>query len=148
MKYFAHLENDDTAYVTVHLSADEHKHLREWMHAREGENVCFPHAVQLFKRGFGWYRMDVSRNYRAADKLKHAVVILRAWLKAYNAARDQEIRLLIAQKNPKLQINSYQSDTNQFQVRDKDSGKIAPLHTPPVQQKLDALAAKFGRARA
>jgi hypothetical protein len=148
MKYWTHLSNDDTAYITVHLSADEHNHLRQWMHTEAGMNVGFPHGVYLFKRGFGWYRMDVTRDFRAADKLRHALVILKAWSKKYKEDRDQEIKLLIAQANPNLQINSYQSDTNTFQVKDVKSGNVRPLTAPAAPAKLQALAAKFGRAPA
>jgi len=148
MKYFTHLTNDDTAYITVHLSADEHAHLRYWMHTEAGKNVGFPHGVYLFKRGFGWYRMDVTRDFRAAEKLRHALVILKAWSKQYTAAVNQEIKLLLVKANPNLQITSFQSETNQFQVKDKQSGKTTPLHVPPAPSKLEALAAKFGhRAR-
>jgi hypothetical protein len=145
MKYFAHLTNDDTAYITVHLNADQVKHLREWMHTEDGQNVGFPHGVYLFKRGFGWYRLDVTRSHRAMEKLRHALVIMKAWHKKYVSDMDQEIKLLMAQVNPNLQIASYQSDTHQYQVKNVQSGKREHLNLPPSPSKLQALASKFAR---
>jgi len=143
MKTFAHFQNDDTAYVTVHLSADEYKHLREWKHTADGQIVDFPHGVLLLKRGFGWYRLDVTKTFRAVDKLKVALSLLRAWKRDYDAAVAQEIRLLLVQMNPTLQVKAYNSDTNTFHVQDQKTRQVAPMHTIARPEKLHALAEKF-----
>jgi hypothetical protein len=146
MQYFAHLDNDDTAYVTVHLSADEYKHLRQWKHTEDGQLVDFPHGVRLYKRGFGWYRLDVTKNFRTIDKLRTALTLLKAWAYSYKQAVAQEIRLLMVQQNPSLQVKAYNSDTNTFHVQHRRSGAVQPLRAPAKPEQLQALARKFAHS--
>lgn len=155
MQFFTHFKTDDNSYVTLRLNKDELKHLRDWMHTPEGERVCFPHGAKLFYRAEGWYRLDTTNNFRAVEKLKTAVAILKSWHRKYKEAVAQEIRLLIVAANPNLQIESYQSDTHNYSVRNKETGNVHSIHqiVKPVEvshaaqvatvDKLQALTRKF-----
>lgn len=149
MKPFPHLANDDTAYVTLHLSYDELSHLRTWMHSDEGQNVSFPHGVVLFKRGFGWYRLDTTNTFRAAEKLRTALAILRKWHHEYQKAVAEEIRLRIIEMNPTLQVTSYHSDSNEFRVKDTKTGAVVSAAQVRLasENSLHALQQRFAARR-
>jgi hypothetical protein len=146
MKVFPHFDRDDTAYVTIHLSKDEHKSLAEWMHIPAGQTIQFPHAVRLFKRGFGWYRLDANNLVRVIEKLKTALALINKWHREHVRKMDQEIALLLAKSIPHNTVRSYQSDTHSFQVHNEKTGQVKTIDAVPASQhRLQALANKFGR---
>lgn len=141
MKVFPHLSNDDTAYVSVFLSAAQYASLHKYMHMEPGQLVSFPHGVKLFKRGFGWYRLDTSNNHRAGEKLRLAVCIVRRWYREQLEVQHTERRVEVqVQRMTQAsgRVIAYQSDTHQFQT--------LPVPPQPASAtQLSALAARFAR---
>jgi hypothetical protein len=141
MQLFTHFKTDETSYITARLNKAEFAHLREWMHTEAGERVGFPHGVKLFYRAEGWYRMDTTNSHRAIEKLKSAMAIVKSWHHQYRKAVAQEIRLLMVQAHPELQITSYRSDNHTYQVRNNTTGQTKPVdqvvkEVQPLRQEL------------
>ncbi|BAG41764.1 hypothetical protein [Ralstonia phage phiRSL1] len=142
MKVFPHLSNDDTAYVSVFLSAAQYASLHKYMHMEPGQLVSFPHGVKLFKRGFGWYRLDTSNNHRAGEKLRLAVCIIRRWYREQLEAQHTERRVEV-----QVQRMTQASGSRHRLIRaTRTSSKRCPLPPQPASTaQLSALAARFAR---
>jgi len=152
MQMFPHLKNDDTARVSLRLNKDEEMSLRLFMHmADKTQKVAFPHGVRMFYRSMGWYRLDTSNNFRAAEKLKLATVIIKKWHREYDAARTQELRLLMLKARPELEVTAYVGGQYMIHNKDANSVKTADAAFADVQakdvltNKLAALAQRFAR---
>lgn len=144
MQHFPHFTKDETSYITIRLNKGEREHLRQWMHIPEGSRVAFPHGVKLFYRAEGWYRLDVTNTHRAIEKLKTALALVRKWHRDFLEAQKQEERLRVIAQDAKLQVTSYQSDTHNFQVRNKETGVTQPIRKAATINQLNALFSKFG----
>lgn len=147
MQLFPHLNNDDTAFTTVHLSKEEYADLRNWMHtdANGLEHVTFPHGVKLYKRGFGWYRLDVTYPNRTVEKIKTAMTLIRKWSHDFQRRVVQETRVLLARQQGH-KVHSYHSDVQAFRLLNSHSGKIVDVGLPAApasEHKLQALVNKF-----
>jgi sugar lactone lactonase YvrE len=78
MQIYTNLTNDETASVTLQLSAQEFAMIRKYMHTPEKfHNVKFPNGVYLNPRGSGWYRLETSNNFLVAKKLETTLVLIR-----------------------------------------------------------------------
>jgi hypothetical protein len=150
MQMFPHFKNDETARVSLRLNKDEEMSLRLHMHFQDKKGeVCFPHGVRMFYRSMGWYRLDTSNNFRAAQKLKLAVSIVKSWYRKYDAARTEELRLLMLKAVPDLQVMSY-SD-GQYMIHNKKVNTVQTAAAAFVEvqaqevlaNKLAALAQRF-----
>lgn len=151
MQLYPHLKNDETAFVTVRLNRDEEMSLRLYMHvADKFQNVSFPHGVRLFYRSMGWYRLDTSNNFRATEKLKLGLSIIRKWYREYDEARTQELRMLMIRARPELEVAAYTE--GQYVIRNKDTQvlqsvdsafAVAQAKAPASANKLQALAQRF-----
>jgi hypothetical protein len=147
MQIYSHIENNETASVTVRLSREEALSLRQYMHTADGARVAFPHGVHLLYRSMGWYRLDASNSFRASEKLKLAISIVRKWHREFEAARLQEIRLLMLKAKPELAVVGYVN--NEYLIRNaKDNTVKTAAETykvPPSPDKLQALTQRFSR---
>lgn len=153
MQIYPHLENDETAFVSVRLNEDEASALREFMHVADKQRkVVFPHGVRLVYRSMGWYRLITSNRFRASEKLKLALSIVRKWHREYDVARTQEIRLLLIQTRPELEVQSYVD--GQYVIHNRELNAIQSVDSAfkEIQGKtkaspdmLAALAQRFAR---
>jgi len=153
MQLFPHLKNNDTAYVSVRLNKDEEMSLRLYMHVSDKfQNVAFPHGVRLFYRSMGWYRLDTSNNFRATEKLKLALSIVRKWYAEYTEQRRQELRLLMLKAQPDIEVQGYLD--GRFIVRNKQTHVIQSIDAayadlqqrmPASPDRLKELAQRFTR---
>jgi hypothetical protein len=153
MNLFPHLQNDETAHVSIRLNKDEEMSLRLYMHvADKFQNVAFPHGVRLFYRSMGWYRLNTSNTYRASEKLKLGLSIIRKWYREYDEARTQELRLLLIKARPELQVMSYTD--GQYVIHNKELNAVQSVESafkaaqdkaPATPNKLAALAQRFAR---
>ena len=155
MQFFPHLSNDETAVATIRLNKTEMDALRKFMHTPEYHQfVGFPNGVRLYYRSMGWYRLEATREFRACDKIRAALAILRKFKREYEAAVTSDIRRLLLERYPDLQTVAYVDESamiGKFHVRDKRDAapNIAPLETrlPADPQKLQQLAATFAKQR-
>lgn len=142
---FPHLKRNDTAYVTVHLSGEQLASLRQWMKTPDYHQfIGFPNGVRLYRRGFGWYRLDVTREERAIDKLRVAVSLIRKWRAEYDEAARQDLRLkVLRHEKPGAKAIAYTD--GQYQVMDEQR-TVKPLtqHVKASPHKLEQLVAKLG----
>lgn len=77
MQIYKNLVNDETASVTLQLSAHEFKKIREYMHTpSQFHNVKFPNGVYLNPRGSGWYKLETSNDNLVCKKLETALVLI------------------------------------------------------------------------
>lgn len=152
MQLFAHLENNDTATVTIRFNKDEEQALRQYMHTIDGQQVSFPHGVRLFYRSMGWYRLDTSNTFRASEKLKLAISIIRKWYAEYQKQRNQELRLLLLKAQPNLEVAAYLD--GHYVVRNKQTQNIQSVDAayselqermPASADRLQELAQRFAR---
>jgi hypothetical protein len=148
MQMFPHFQNDEVAHVTLRLTKDEEMSLRAFMHIEELNNrVAFPHGVRMFYRSMGWYRLNASNTFRVSEKLKLATSIIRKWHREYDAARVQELRLLMLRANPEVKVTAYID--NQYLVRTSQSNSLQTVDeaykVPAAADKLAALAQRFAR---
>ncbi len=154
MKVFEQFQNDDTAHVSIQLSASEYQSLRQWMHTSEGELVSFVHGVRLAKRGFGWFRLETSKVFRSIDKLKVSLAIVNKWHRDYSAKLNQELRLLLAIAAPTAQVTHFSTSNHSFTVKDsqgktvhvglhKDKVIVDPVKKVVDPNRLFALTQKF-----
>jgi hypothetical protein len=153
MQLFPHLQNNDTAYVSVRLNKDEEMSLRLYMHVSDKfQNVAFPHGVRLFYRSMGWYRLDTSNTFRASEKLKLGISIIRRWYAEYSEQRKQELRLLMLKAQPELEVSGYLD--GRFVVRNKQTQVIQSVDAayselqqkmPATPDRLKELAQRFSR---
>lgn len=129
MKFYPHNLNDsELCYVTVRVSNEEHKALREWMktHPRQ-PCVSFPHGVRLERRNSGWFRLNPSNVHLGAEKLTRAYAILRKFAHEYRRARDAEERCKRSVTQTDTQrVVAFVSDAKggTYHVRKK------PIHAP------------------
>lgn len=153
MQMFPHFKNDETARVSLRLNKDEEMSLRLHMHFEDKKDaVGFPHGVRLFYRSMGWYRLDTSNTFRASEKLKLAVSIVRSWYRKYEASRVEETRLLILKARPELEVMAYAG--GQYMIHNKSINSVQTTEAafadvqakaPAAADKLAALAQRFAR---
>lgn len=92
MQIYTNLLNDETATVTLQLSAHEFKKIREYMHTPEQfHNVKFPNGVYLNPRGSGWYKLETSNDYLVCKKLETALVVIRKIDRAIRGVEDKTV---------------------------------------------------------
>jgi hypothetical protein len=98
MQIYKNLLNNETATVTLQLSAQEFKKIREYMHTPgQFHNVKFPNGVYLNPRGSGWYRLETSNNYLVCKKLETALVLINKidrWIRGVEDKTVYQPRLL------------------------------------------------------
>lgn len=121
MQIFAHLDNADTAYVSIRLCRQEWQSLRAFMHTKEEfPNIGFPGGVRLFYRSHGWYRMGVVNPLDIVKKLKSTMGVLRRWYREYHQMQINETRLLLMKARPELMNVAFVSNdtrNGQFYVK-------------------------------
>lgn len=78
MQIYSNLKNDETASVTLQLSAAEFRGIREYMHTPpEFSSVRLTNGIYINKRGFGWYRLSASNEYLTCRKFETALTLIR-----------------------------------------------------------------------
>jgi hypothetical protein len=156
MQIYQHLSRDDTASATVRLNRTEMAELRKFMHTPEFHQfVGFPNGVRLYYRSKGWYRLEATRDYRACDKIRAALAILRKFKREFQALLVTDIRRLILAKHPELQTVAYVDESDNaligtFHVRNTKEplSTVAPMESrlPVDSSKLEELAATFAKS--
>lgn len=154
MQFFPHLSNDDTAIASIRLNKNELSALRTFMHTPDyHQNIGFPNGVRLYYRSKGWYQLNTTNNFRACDKIRAALAVLRKFKREYEAAVAADIQRLIVARHPDLKTVAYVDETKavgtgQFHVQDT-KGKITPLEArlPADPVKLQQLKETFAKQR-
>lgn len=151
MQVYKHLASDDTASATLRLNKYELKDLRQFMHTPDYfKNIGFPNGVRLYYRSMGWYRLGVTRQHRACDKIRSALIIIRKWCAEYQTQQKAEIQRLILEQNPHLKCVAFvDTGATQAPVRIyRDQTPEAPTSGQKVDpRKLQRLAHKFQGVR-
>lgn len=150
--YPQNLHSDDTVYASVRICGAEHAELRKWMHTHPDQQfVSFPHGVRLTYRSKGWWRLTPSNTFRAVEKVKQALVIIRKFAREYQQSLMAELRRELVMSNPALQAVAFVADPTminggEYHVRDKNTNSaLVPVtqFAPAPVEKLQALAERF-----
>jgi hypothetical protein len=132
-----------TVHAVVRMDSKSHALLKQFMHCNDAVVVRFQHGVTLTYRGRGWYRLNVSNEHRALEKLEFAVKLMRRFWREEEQHTEDALKLLAPTMiDPDLQIASF---SNAHCEGEYGYLGIASPPPPVPVHKLNALVQKFQR---
>lgn len=140
-----HRDNPDIVHAVVRMDQKTHAALKQYMHCKDKVVIRFAHGVKLCYRGYGWYRLDVSNEYRAVEKLEFAVKLIRAFWRAEEQKITEAIKLFVpTMKDPDLRVSSFSNAHCEGEYGYMGVVRERPP-VPVSAHKLNALVSKFQR---
>lgn len=143
--FLRHAGNDDKVYATLRLSREQYDVLRAAMHTPVGEKVKFAHGVHMYAKGFGWYKLFTTNEFRATEKIQTALQTIAAIIHRLDRVAKQTARGVLTTTTPIVAFTEYGGYHHAVVLREKPAGHKVEHTRAPTQEKLNALAAKWGR---
>lgn len=132
-------------HAVVRMDGKSHALLKQFMHCKDELAIRFQHGVKLVYRGRGWYRLDVSNEHRALEKLEFAVKLMRRFWREEEQRTEDALKLLVpTMLDPDLKIASFSNTHCEGEYGYLGIATPRPAQPVPIN-KLNALVQKFQR---
>lgn len=141
-----HRNDPDLVCAVIRMDHKTHRALKEFMHCKDPVVIRFQHGVKLCYRGYGWYRLDVSNDHRALEKLEHAVKVIKRFWREEEQKTTEALKMFVPHmKDPDLRVSSFSNAHCEGEYGYMGIVRERPP-VPVAAHKLNALVSKFQRA--